>query len=106
MYCTRCGIQHKENDRFCSGCGFGTAIRIEPETRARLMLSKSDKKIAGVCSGFARYLSVDVTLVRLLWLGIALCTGVGFVIYLLAWMMLPSDYGMDRREMFMRTQSA
>ena len=30
-------------------------------------LSKSDKKIAGVCAGFARYFGMDVTLMRILW---------------------------------------
>jgi len=38
-----------------------------------------DKKIAGVCAGFARYFEVDVTLMRVLWLIVALVTGVGFI---------------------------
>ena len=61
------------------------------------MLDKRNKKIAGVCAGFARYLEVDVNLVRVLWLAIALCTGVGFLAYLAAWMIMPSDHGLDAR---------
>jgi phage shock protein PspC (stress-responsive transcriptional regulator) len=57
------------------------------------MLDKRNKKIAGVCAGFARYLGVDVVLVRVLWLAIALATGVGFLAYLAAWLVMPSDYG-------------
>jgi phage shock protein PspC (stress-responsive transcriptional regulator) len=59
----------------------------------RLLLDSRNKKIAGVCAGFGRYLEVDVTLVRVLWLAIALGTGVGFLVYLAAWIIIPSDRG-------------
>jgi phage shock protein PspC (stress-responsive transcriptional regulator) len=49
------------------------------------------KKIAGVCAGFARYLEMDVTLLRILWLLIAVLTGVGFIAYLVAWLIMPKD---------------
>jgi len=52
-----------------------------------------DKKIAGVCAGFARYFDVDVTLMRVIWLILAFGTGVGFVAYIVAWIVLPKDYG-------------
>ena len=55
------------------------------------MLDKRNRKIAGVCAGFARHWSMDVTLLRVLWLVFAICTGVGFIAYLIAWMALPSD---------------
>jgi phage shock protein C len=91
MYCTRCGFELREGDRFCSRCG----IRTEAATpwSHPLRLDKQNKKIAGVCAGFARYLGVDVVLMRVLWLGIALCTGVGFLVYLAAWIVVPNDYG-------------
>jgi len=64
------------------------------ETGARpLMLDKRNKKIGGVCAGFARYMEVDVILVRVLWLAIAVTTGVGFLAYVAAWLIMPSDYG-------------
>ncbi len=95
MYCTRCGIEVVETARFCSQCGLrlpvaGTAVR------QALMLDKSNKKIAGVCAGFARYFECDIVLVRVLWLAIAFSTGVGFVAYLVAWIAIPSDHGMMR----------
>jgi phage shock protein C len=52
---------------------------------------REGKKIAGVCAGFARYFEVDVTLVRLLWLVVAFCAGVGFIAYLVAWIVMPKD---------------
>src|SRR5580704_7818926 len=76
MYCTNCGVELREDDRFCSRCGSRTAVGVvATETPRPLMLDKRNKKIAGVCAGFARYFDVDVVLMRVLWLGIALCTG-------------------------------
>ena len=55
----------------------------------RLVRIREGKKIAGVCTGFARYMGVDVTLVRVVWLVIALTAGVGFIAYLVAWIAMP-----------------
>ena len=50
-----------------------------------------DKKIAGVCSGFARYLDMDVTLVRVIWLVVAVTTGAGFIGYIIGWIAMPRE---------------
>jgi phage shock protein C len=99
MFCTGCGIQLRDDDRFCSRCGRRTALGVELPHRRRLMLDKANKKVAGVCAGFARYFEVDVTLMRVLWLAIAIGTGVGFIGYLVAWIIMPSDRGLSEREM-------
>jgi phage shock protein C len=53
---------------------------------------RSEKKIAGVCAGFARYLGVDVTLVRIVWLVLTLAgAGVGLTAYIVAWIVMPWD---------------
>jgi phage shock protein C len=96
MYCTQCGVELRDDDQFCSRCGRRTAVDAVPEIPRPLLLDKRNKKIAGVCAGFARYLGVDVVLVRVLWLGIALCTGVGFLVYLAAWIVIPGDYGSEK----------
>ena len=57
----------------------------------RLVRIRAGKKIAGVCTGFARYLGVDVTLVRIVWLVTALTAGVGFIAYIVAWIAMPID---------------
>ena len=93
MYCTQCGVEPRADDRFCSRCGKRTGVA-RMETNARpLMLDKRNKKIGGVCAGFARYMEVDVILVRVVWLAIAVTTGVGFLAYVAAWLIMPSDYG-------------
>ena len=109
MYCTKCGIELPEENRFCSGCGTRTATGrvLTPVPGRLLMLDKRNKKIAGVCAGFARYFDMDVVLMRVLWLGVALCSGgVGFLVYLGAWIVIPSDSGLEPREMaFSHTQA-
>jgi len=102
MYCTKCGVELRDDDRFCSRCGNRIAPGAIPEMARPLMLDKRNKKIAGVCAGIARYLGVDVVLVRALWLGIALCAGVGFCVYLAAWIVIPSDGGLEMRDFAVR----
>ena len=93
MFCTQCGIELETQDRYCCQCGKGTGVGSPWPARAverRLTLSTRDKKIAGVCAGFARYLDVDVTLVRIVWLILVFMPpGVGLIGYLLAWLVMP-----------------
>lgn len=93
MFCTACGLQIKDEDPFCSGCGRPTGVPPTTPAAVRPRLSRPmyDKKIAGVCAGFARYFGIDVTLVRVLWLVIGVFTGVGLLAYPIAWICMPKD---------------
>jgi phage shock protein C len=59
----------------------------------KLVRSRAERKIAGVCAGLAQYFDLDVSLVRILCFFITLATGVcpGVVTYLLAWIIVPSN---------------
>lgn len=58
----------------------------------RLFRSRTDIMIGGVCGGLARYLRVDATLVRLFFVLLALGgNGIGILVYLLLWMILPLE---------------
>ncbi|MFZ0198058.1 MAG: PspC domain-containing protein [Candidatus Sulfotelmatobacter sp.] len=90
MYCNACGKAIAEDDRVCSGCGKLVRILSTPK---KLMRSRTDKKIAGVCAGLAQHFGLDVTLVRIVSVFITLASGVcpGIITYLLAWIIVPSE---------------
>jgi len=48
------------------------------------------RRIAGVCAGFAEYLDVDVTLIRILWVVALFCFGTGLLAYLVASLIMPN----------------
>ena len=62
-----------------------------PPQPRRLMRDPSNKIIGGVCSGVAKYLNMDVNLVRILTVVITLFTGVPIVLYLVALFVLPEE---------------
>lgn len=58
----------------------------------RLYKVEEGKKIAGVCGGFAKYFNIDPTLVRIGWIVFSVCFGSGLVAYVLAAIVMPSEY--------------
>lgn len=63
----------------------------QPQPQARRLVRRSDDRmIAGVCSGLAAHVGLDVTLVRLLTV-LAFVLGLGSVgvAYLIAWVVVP-----------------
>lgn len=53
--------------------------------------SKSDKMIAGVCGGLARYFNIDPAIVRLLFVLAVVLGGASPVIYLVLWLVMPEE---------------
>lgn len=92
MFCTQCGTQLDDRARFCSQCATPTALgRSAPAAAPRLTRDTRNGKIAGVCAGFARYLDIDVVLVRVLWVALTLAGGAGIVGYLAGWIIMPKE---------------
>lgn len=62
-------------------------------TMKRLFLSRTDKKVFGVCGGIAEYFETDPTLIRLGWIVMTIITGIvpGIIAYLVAAMVVPSQ---------------
>jgi len=94
MYCTQCGTQMQDSDKFCTQCGH-RAGRVNQESAyapKRLHRSIVDKKLGGVCAGLAEYLDVDVVLVRVLVVtGIIISGGLGLLAYIAAWIIMPLE---------------
>lgn len=55
----------------------------------KLFRDPDGKRIAGVCSGIALFLGVDVTLIRVIFLVAFICGSAGFWIYLVIWIAAP-----------------
>jgi len=55
----------------------------------RIYRSNVDKKIAGVCGGFAEYFDIDSTIIRVLWLIFLIIGGTGLLAYLICWLVIP-----------------
>lgn len=56
----------------------------------KLYRSNSNKMLCGVCGGIGEYLSIDPTLVRLIWAVLA-CSGTGILVYFIAAIIIPQD---------------
>ena len=55
----------------------------------KLYRSRSNRKLAGVCGGLAEYFTIDTTLVRVLFVVLAVMGGPGVLAYLLLWILVP-----------------
>lgn len=57
----------------------------------KLYRSTRDKKLAGVCGGVAKYFNIDASIVRILWLALALFYFAGAAAYLIAVFVVPEE---------------
>jgi len=95
MYCTQCGAQLPETARYCTSCGKpisqpGPAPGFTAAAQRKLHRIVSQKKIAGVCAGFAEYFDTDITLMRAIWVALTLLPPhVGLIAYIVSWAVLP-----------------
>lgn len=57
----------------------------------RLLRSKQDRILGGVCAGLARYLNIDTVLVRLFFIVFTLVGGIGPLLYIILWIVVPEE---------------
>lgn len=94
MLCGNCRREIADYSNFCYFCGSRQTVAAPGQQRVaqkRLMRSVTDRKIAGVCGGVADYLEMDSSVVRIIWVLLAifpipLSAVLG---YLVAWMVMP-----------------
>ncbi|OZB58865.1 MAG: PspC family transcriptional regulator [Lysobacterales bacterium 13-68-4] len=55
----------------------------------RLIRSRANRSIAGVCGGIAEYYGWDPTVVRVAWIVLTLLGGSGILLYLILWLVMP-----------------
>jgi phage shock protein C len=110
MYCTQCGAHLDDSARYCISCGKPTGAESssgngetssassEPGAASataspkRLRRILAEKKIAGVCAGFAEYFDTDITLMRVIWVALLLIPPhIGLIAYIVSWAVLPKS---------------
>jgi len=68
-------------------------------SNAPLRRSRSDRVIGGVIAGMAKYLGIDVTLARVLYVLISVCSAAfpGILVYIIFWALTPEEEYSDPR---------
>ena len=107
MHCTHCGKEILPGTRFCPSCGTPVAdpatatgstwqsttppfprARIRPE----LLRPRSGRMVAGVCAAFAHTYGWNLPLIRILLVVLTpLHLGIGFLGYIVAWIIIPEE---------------
>ena len=57
----------------------------------RLTRSRTERWIGGVCGGIGEYFNLDPTIIRVLFVLLALIVGGGLLIYLILWLIIPLE---------------
>lgn len=91
------GYKPSEADNAGAGCNDGGNARNEYHYSGtdgerpvrKLFRDPDDKRLAGVCSGLALFLGVDVTLIRIIFIVAFICGSAGLWIYLVIWIAAP-----------------
>jgi phage shock protein PspC (stress-responsive transcriptional regulator) len=90
IFCTRCGTELPDVAHFCSNCGVAV---VSAGPRRPLVRPRIGRQVAGVCIGLSQTYGWDLALVRVVAVGITICTGllVGLVAYLACWIGIPEE---------------
>ncbi len=115
MHCTQCGKELVAGTRFCPLCGApvggpsttaggtwqptGGSVPPPPPSpystahlRPELLRPRSGRMVAGVCAAFARTYGWNLTLIRILLVVLTpLHLGIGFLGYIVAWIIIPEE---------------
>ena len=57
----------------------------------KLMRSKGNRMLAGVCGGVASYFNLDPTLVRIIYVVLTFAGCAGLLLYLIMWLLIPEE---------------
>ena len=59
--------------------------------KMKLVKSRTNKMLTGVCGGIGELLGIDPTIIRLIWAALSLVGGTGIILYIIAAVIIPED---------------
>ena len=59
--------------------------------KMKLVKSRTNKMLTGVCGGIGELLGIDPTIIRLIWAALSLAGGTGIILYIIAEVIIPED---------------
>ena len=59
--------------------------------KMKLVKSRTNKMLTGVCGGIGELLGIDPTIIRLIWAALSLAGGTGIILYIIAAVLIPED---------------
>lgn len=62
----------------------------------KIFRSIDDYMVAGVCGGLGKYFKIDSTLVRIIFVLLAIGGGCGVLVYLILWLIIPKEKGVEK----------
>lgn len=57
----------------------------------KLLRSRSNRMLAGVCGGVAEYFNIDPTLVRIIYVILTFAGCAGLLVYIIMWLIIPEE---------------
>ena len=57
----------------------------------KLYRSRTNRRLAGVCGGLAEYFNLEATLIRVLFVVLAVLGGSGLILYVAMWIIVPKE---------------
>ena len=59
--------------------------------KIKLVKSRTNKMLTGVCGGIGELLGIDPTIIRFIWAALSLAGGTGIILYIIAAVIIPED---------------
>ena len=59
--------------------------------KMKLVKSRTNKMLTGVCGGIGELLGIDPRIIRLIWAALSLAGGTGIILYIIAAVIIPED---------------
>jgi phage shock protein PspC (stress-responsive transcriptional regulator) len=80
-----------QEDQTAPSYGPGPQTPVPQATPRTLARRRDDRMLAGVASGIAGYVGIDVLLVRIAFAVLTIVGGVGIPLYVACWLLIPED---------------